>query len=186
MTTLPQGAVKTHLSELAGRVHDHHEQATVTAHGRPPAVLAAAEDQDRPEGTPAIMRDAGTTRRRAESGAGAPRAGLSLGEARPACPRRPSRPTPLDLTRLIRRALGCLTSSDPPRRISVPVTAAPCRARFARRLRDQLRLGPGPPAAQQGSAVIRKDGSRPGLDQEADEHGPQGTARAAWVTVTQP
>src|SRR5215475_12956433 len=107
MTTLPQGAVKTHLSELAGRVHDHHEQATVTAHGRPPAVLAAAEDQDRPEGTPAIMRDAGTTR-----------AGLSLGEARPACPRRPSRPTPLDLTRLIRRALGCLTSSDPPRRIS--------------------------------------------------------------------
>jgi len=64
MTTLPQGAVKTHLSELAGRVQDHHEQATVTAHGRPPAVLAAAEDQDRPEETPAIMRDAGTTRRR--------------------------------------------------------------------------------------------------------------------------
>src|SRR5262249_56179045 len=97
MTTLPQGAVKPHLSELAGRVHDH-EQATVTAHGRPPAVLAAAEDQDRPEGTPAIMRDAGTTRRRAESGAGAPRAGLSLGEARPACPRRPSPPPPLDPT----------------------------------------------------------------------------------------
>src|SRR5262249_8257146 len=42
MTTRPRGEVKTHLSELAGRVHDHHERATVTAHGRPPAVLAAA------------------------------------------------------------------------------------------------------------------------------------------------
>src|SRR5262249_61764446 len=42
MTTRPRGEVKTHLSELAGRVHDHHERVTVTAHGRPPTVLAAA------------------------------------------------------------------------------------------------------------------------------------------------
>jgi antitoxin YefM len=44
MTTLPLGEVKTHLSELVGRVHDHHERVTVTVHGRPSAVLVAVED----------------------------------------------------------------------------------------------------------------------------------------------
>ncbi len=29
MTTLPLGEVKTHLSELVGRVHDHHETLTI-------------------------------------------------------------------------------------------------------------------------------------------------------------
>jgi hypothetical protein len=37
-----------------------------------------------------------------------------------------------------------------------PSRGAASRARLPRRLRDQLRLGPGPPAAQQGSTVIRK------------------------------
>jgi len=47
MTTLPLGEVKRHLSELVGRVHDHHERVTVTVHGRPSAVLVAVEDLER-------------------------------------------------------------------------------------------------------------------------------------------
>jgi len=69
MTTLPLGEVKTHLSELVGRVHDHHERVTVTVHGRPSAVLVAVEDLERLEETLAVMRDADTVRRLAESGA---------------------------------------------------------------------------------------------------------------------
>ena len=69
MTTLPLGEVKTHLSELVGRVHDHHERVTVTVHGRPSAVLVAVEDLERLEETLAILRDAGTLARLAESDA---------------------------------------------------------------------------------------------------------------------
>jgi antitoxin YefM len=69
MTTLPLGEVKTHLSELVGRVHDHHERVTVTVHGRPSAVLVAVEDLERLEETLAIMRDPDTLRRLAESDA---------------------------------------------------------------------------------------------------------------------
>ena len=69
MTTLPLGEVKTHLSELVGRVHDHHERVTVTVHGRPSAVLVAVEDLERLEETLAIMRDADTMRRLAASDA---------------------------------------------------------------------------------------------------------------------
>lgn len=69
MTTLPLGEVKTHLSELVGRVHDHHERVTVTVHGRPSAVLVAIEDLERLEETLAIMRDAETMRRLAASDA---------------------------------------------------------------------------------------------------------------------
>ena len=69
MTTLPLGEVKTHLSELVGRVHDHHERVTVTVHGRPSAVLVAIEDLERLEETLAIKRDADTMRRLAESDA---------------------------------------------------------------------------------------------------------------------
>jgi prevent-host-death family protein len=43
-TSLPLGEVKAHLSELVGRVHDHHERITVTVHGRPSAMLIAVED----------------------------------------------------------------------------------------------------------------------------------------------
>jgi antitoxin YefM len=69
MTTLPLGEVKTHLSELVGRVHDHHERVTVTVHGRPSAVLVAIEDLERLEETLAILRDAETMSRLAESDA---------------------------------------------------------------------------------------------------------------------
>jgi antitoxin YefM len=69
MTTLPLGEVKTHLSELVGRVHDHHERVTVTVHGRPSAVLVAIDDLERLEETLAIMRDPETMRRLAESDA---------------------------------------------------------------------------------------------------------------------
>ncbi len=67
MTTLPLGEVKSHLSELVSRVHDHHERVTVTVHGRPSAVLVAVEDLERLEETLAILRDSETTRRLAES-----------------------------------------------------------------------------------------------------------------------
>jgi antitoxin YefM len=63
MTTLPLEEVKTHLSELVGRVHDQHERVTVTVHGRPSAVLLAIEDLERLEETLAILRDADTMRR---------------------------------------------------------------------------------------------------------------------------
>ena len=69
MTTMPLGEVKAHLSELVGRVHDHHERVTVTVHGRPSAVLVAVEDLERLEETLSIMRDADTMRRLADSDA---------------------------------------------------------------------------------------------------------------------
>jgi antitoxin YefM len=69
MTTLPLGEVKSHLSELVSRVHDHHERVTVTVHGRPSAVLVAVDDLDRLEESLAIMRDTDTLRRLAESDA---------------------------------------------------------------------------------------------------------------------
>jgi prevent-host-death family protein len=69
MTVLPLGDVKAHLSELVGRVHDHHERVTVTVHGRPSAVLIAPEDLQRLEETLEIMRDAATMNRLAESDA---------------------------------------------------------------------------------------------------------------------
>lgn len=69
MTVLPLGEVKSHLSELVGRVHDHHERVTVTVHGRPSAILIAPEDLEALEETLEIMRDAATMNRLAESDA---------------------------------------------------------------------------------------------------------------------
>jgi antitoxin YefM len=69
MTVLPLGEVKSHLSELVGRVHDHHERVTVTVHGRPSAVLVAIEDLERLEETLAILRDADTVGRLTSSDA---------------------------------------------------------------------------------------------------------------------
>src|SRR5271156_2717562 len=63
MTVLPLGDVKSHLSELVGRVHDQHERVTVTVHGRPSAILIAPEDLEALEETLAIMRDAATMNR---------------------------------------------------------------------------------------------------------------------------
>lgn len=69
MTMLPLGDVKTHLSELVGRVHDHHERVTVTVHGRPSAILISPDDLEALEETLEIMRDAATMKRLAEADA---------------------------------------------------------------------------------------------------------------------
>jgi len=69
MTTLPLGEVKAHLSELVGRVHDHHERVTVTVHGRASAILIAVEDLERLEETLSILSDQATLRRLADSDA---------------------------------------------------------------------------------------------------------------------
>ena len=69
MTVLPLGEVKSHLSELVGRVHDHHERVTVTVHGRPSAVLVALEDLEQLEETLEILRDPETMQRLASSDA---------------------------------------------------------------------------------------------------------------------
>jgi antitoxin YefM len=63
MTVLPLGDVKSHPSEIVGRVYDHHERVTVTVHGRPSAVLIAPEDLEALEETLEIMRDAATMNR---------------------------------------------------------------------------------------------------------------------------
>src|SRR3984957_4033074 len=69
MIFLPLGDVKSHLSELVGRVHDQHERVTVTVHGRPSAILIAPEDLEALEETLAIMRDAATMNRLPEADA---------------------------------------------------------------------------------------------------------------------
>jgi antitoxin YefM len=69
MTTLPLAEVKAHLSELVGRVHDHHERVTVTVHGHASAVLVAVEDLERLEETLRILSDPATMDRLADSDA---------------------------------------------------------------------------------------------------------------------
>ncbi|MFG1921756.1 type II toxin-antitoxin system Phd/YefM family antitoxin [Cryptosporangium sp. NPDC048952] len=66
---VPLAEVKTYLSELVGRVHDHHERVTVTVHGRPSAVLIAVEDLERLEATLEVLGDPATLRRLAEADA---------------------------------------------------------------------------------------------------------------------
>lgn len=66
---MPLGEVKAHLSEIVGRVHDHHERITVTVHGRASAVLVAVEDLERLEETLAILSNPDTLRRLADSDA---------------------------------------------------------------------------------------------------------------------
>lgn len=68
-TMLPLGEVKAHLSELVGRVHDHHERVTVTVHGQPSAMLVAVEDLEQLEETVAVLSDPATMRRLADSDA---------------------------------------------------------------------------------------------------------------------
>lgn len=67
MTTLSLAEVKSHLSELVGRVHSQHERVTVTVHGKPSAVLIATEDLESLEETLAILSEPETLRRLAAS-----------------------------------------------------------------------------------------------------------------------
>jgi antitoxin YefM len=69
MTTVPLHEAKSHLSELVGRVHDHHERVTVTVHGRPSAVLLSVEDLERLEETLEVLSDSATLQRLADSDA---------------------------------------------------------------------------------------------------------------------
>jgi antitoxin YefM len=68
-TTLPLAEVKTHLSELVGRVTGQHERVTVTVHGRPSAVLLAVDDLEALEETVAVLSDADTIRQLIDSDA---------------------------------------------------------------------------------------------------------------------
>lgn len=69
MTTLPLAEVKSHLSELVGRVNSQHERVTVTVHGRPSAVLIATEDLESLEETIEILSDPDALSRLAASDA---------------------------------------------------------------------------------------------------------------------
>jgi antitoxin YefM len=91
MTMLPLGEVKSHLSELVKRVHEHHERVTLMVHGRPSAVLLAIEDLERLEETLAILRDSETVSRLATSDAELARGeSVSAEELAAAMRRRPS------------------------------------------------------------------------------------------------
>ena len=67
MTILSLAEVKSHLSELVGRVNSQHERVTVTVHGKPSAVLIAIEDLESLEDTIAILSDSEALRRLAAS-----------------------------------------------------------------------------------------------------------------------
>ena len=67
MTILSLADVKSHLSELVGRVSSQHERVTVTVHGKPSAVLIAPEDLESLEETIAILSDPATLSRLASS-----------------------------------------------------------------------------------------------------------------------
>ena len=69
MTVVPIAEAKARLSELVGRVHDHHERVTVTVHGRPSVVLVAIEDLEALEETLEVLADSEAMRRLAESDA---------------------------------------------------------------------------------------------------------------------
>ncbi len=67
MTILSLAEVKSHLSELVGRVNSQHERITVTVHGKPSAVLIATEDLESLEETIAILSDSEALSRLASS-----------------------------------------------------------------------------------------------------------------------
>lgn len=65
--TLPLVDVKTHLSELVGRVGAQHDRVTVTVHGRPTAVLVSLDELESMEETIAILADGAALRQLADS-----------------------------------------------------------------------------------------------------------------------
>ena len=66
---MPLAVVKSHLSELIGRVQREHERVTVTVHGRPSAVLLAVDDLEALEETIAVLSDREALRQLATSDA---------------------------------------------------------------------------------------------------------------------
>lgn len=66
MTILSLAEVKSHLSQLVGRVNTQHERVTVTVHGKPSAVLAP-EDLEALEETIAILSEPETLGRLASA-----------------------------------------------------------------------------------------------------------------------
>lgn len=66
---MPLAVVKSHLSELVGRVQREHERVTVTVHGRPSAVLLALDDLEALEETIAVLADGEALRQLAASDA---------------------------------------------------------------------------------------------------------------------
>lgn len=53
---------KAHLSELVARVDAQHDRVTITVHGRPTAVLLAADDLESLEETLAVLSDSAAVR----------------------------------------------------------------------------------------------------------------------------
>jgi antitoxin YefM len=68
-SVVPLAEVKSHLSELIGRVSREHERVTVTVHGRPSAVLLAVDDLEALEETIAVLSDQDTVRQLSASDA---------------------------------------------------------------------------------------------------------------------
>lgn len=66
---MPLAVVKSHLSELVGRVQREHERVTVTVHGRPSVVLLALDDLEALEETIAVLSDSEALRQLAASDA---------------------------------------------------------------------------------------------------------------------
>lgn len=63
MSTVSLADAKAHLSQLIARVSGQHERVYVTVHGKPSAVVIAAEDLESLEETIEILADADTMRR---------------------------------------------------------------------------------------------------------------------------
>lgn len=67
MTQLSLADVKARLSEMVGRVHDHHERITITVHGKPAAVLISPYDLESMVETLEILNDPELMARLAEA-----------------------------------------------------------------------------------------------------------------------
>lgn len=55
--TMPLAQVKAHLSEVVDRVAKSHDRVTITRHGRPAAVVLAADDLEALEETLRLLSD---------------------------------------------------------------------------------------------------------------------------------
>jgi prevent-host-death family protein len=62
-TVLSLAEMKSHLSEVVGRVKSQHERVMVTVHGKPSAVLVSVDDLESLEETVAVLSDSEALRR---------------------------------------------------------------------------------------------------------------------------